>query len=444
MKKFMKSVLAVFLTLALTSGMLVCFAASDEKEYYDYGSYVLLGDSVASGYSDITKNDTEFIRVEGSYGAYVADALGVEYIPMACPAFRTVEMRYIFEDDFEPDRFIFYSAHDKEVMRSRIPEIRQAVADAGLITLGIGGNDWGTYVGWHIYEEMDKQSVSENFFEQARECLENAEVGEDVIESLIDIADLTNALPDLIEILPKALETGFNNFFTNWNYVIEDIYALNPDVTLLVIGMFDNMVRSEEDVKNNEAALLKLSVSQAIVDLANTPMIEGAEKYGYTFVDTTGTICEEYHPSPEGHKFIAEKILKALPDARFPYTDVALNSNNYKAIEYMYQNGIMAGISETEFAPDSALTNGQLSDALYNIAGVTDVVDTSAPDGEVTVLNIAMAVLRTATSGESDFNHFIKSISLALNIIFDAGIFNINNTVTRAQGAGILMDYINL
>lgn len=444
MKKFIQKFLAILLVIIMASGTFTCLAADYEKTYEDYGSYVLLGDSVASGWSDVEYRETRFVRVEGSYGAYVADDLGVEYHPMACIGFRTVEMRYIFEDDFEGDRFLFYSI-DHEEMERRIPEIRKAVSEAGLITLNVGGNDWGSYLGWHVFEEMDKfHDKNEEFMQKAEEYLENAGADENTIESLIDLADLCGALPDIIKVLPTALKTGLENYMINWNYMIEDIYALNPDVTLLVIGMFDNMVRDRETAEKNEAALLKLSLGQTIVDYANKPMIEGAEKYGYTFVDTTGTVCEENHPSPEGHRYIADKILEALPDASFPYTDVAKDADEYKTIEYMYQNGIMQGVSDTEFGLDMPLTKGQLSDAIYAVCGAEDIVDASDPDADAKFLETVISAFKMVVNSGATFQQYIKALFTAIRLIFAEGIFNLNRTLTRAEAAVMLKGFIDI
>lgn len=78
--------------MALPAGLSVGFAKeTDEKIYRDYGTYVLLGDSVAAGYNDLHPNmDCAFNRVEGSYGAIVADTLGAELIPMASPGLKTI------------------------------------------------------------------------------------------------------------------------------------------------------------------------------------------------------------------------------------------------------------------------------------------------------------------------------------------------------------------
>ena len=440
MKRLIKISMAVMLILTLVlSCTAISFAA--EKKYYDYSSYVLLGDSVASGWSDVEDRETRFVRVEGSYGAHVADDLGVDvYHPMACIGFRTTELRYIFEEDFEPDRFLYYSI-DKELMDTvHAPAMRKAVAEADLVTLNVGGNDWGSYVGWHVYEEMDKfEDVNEEFFTQARAYLENADIEEDTIDAIIDIAALTGSLPKLIEVLPKALEEGFRMFYENWNYVIEDIYALNPDVTLVVIGMFDNGVQDQETADKNEAALLKLSLGQAIVDIANKPMKESADKYGYIYVDPVGTVCEKQHPSYEGHRHIADLILAALPDATFPYTDVDVKSSSYKAIETMHLKGIMNGVSETEFAPDAALTKAQLSAALNKISGAENAAGTN---GNVNRINMATSLL-SAAFGEG-LGKAVKTIGLAVKLIINNGKFDLSATVTRGDGAAILYDYMKL
>ena len=442
MKNFIKRSIAVLLIITLMTSSFTCFSTNYEKKYEDYGSYVLLGDSVASGWSDVVEKETRFVRVEGSYGAHVADDLGVEYHPMACIGFRTVDMRYIFEDDFVPDRFLFYSI-DEEVMAEKIPQIRKAVSEAGLITLNIGGNDWGSFLGWHIYEEMDKFAVkNEKFMTMAYEYLINAGTDENTVESLIDFASLCGALPDIIKVLPKALKTGIDNYVTNWNYMIEDIYALNPDVTLLVIGMFDNMVQDQETADKNEAAVLKLSLSQLIVDLANKPMIEGAEKYGYTFIDTTGTVCEQNHPSPEGHRYIADLILEALPDANFPYKDVVQNSKEYKSIEYMFQHGIMKGASKSKFGYDAPMTNKQLADAIYNISGLKDIVDAS--NENASFLDTVSALHKMVIMSAKDPRKQIKATALTMELISCENKCTLNRTVTRAEAAVIIKDYIDI
>ena len=449
MKKLFRSSLAVVLVLTLVASCFVTMAADTGKKYHDYGSYVLLGDSIACGWSDIEERDTSFTRVEGSYGAFIADDIGVTLHPRACIGFRTLEMRYMFEDDYEGDRFMFYSIDQDRVDRE-IPEIRKEVAEAGLVTLNVGGNDWGSYLGWHVYEEMDKfAETNKEFLDQARAYLETNGTDADTVEALIDIASLTGSLPQLIKILPGALKEGFTRFVENWDYVIKDIYALNPDVTLVVVGMFDTALQDESMKKialaaensDPEATKAKLSIGQAIVDYANKPMRDNAEKYGYIFIDPVGTKCEKQHPSRAGHRHIADLILAALPDASFPYTDVDTKSADYKAIETMYNKQYMTGTTETTFAPDAALSKADLSIALNKIAGVADIAGT---EGDVKRMDIAKAVWDTAFSSATSTMQRLKTMVYVLKLLINGGKFDFTADITRAQGASILYDYINL
>ena len=451
MKKLFRSSLAVVLVLTLVASCFVTMAADTGKKYHDYGSYVLLGDSVASGWSDIEHRESTFKRVEGSYGAHIADDLGVTYYPMACIGFRTNDLRYIFEDDYdyENDRFLFYSV-TKEEVDSRIPAIRKAVSEAGLITLNVGGNDWGSYLGWHVVEAMEKVVTdNEEFFTAAREYLENNGTAIDTVNSLIDIAALAGCLPNLVQILPAALNEGLTNFFKNWNILVEDIYALNPDVTLVAIGLFDSSLQDETMDEINagneefdfQVLLAKANFAQLIVDYANTPMREGAKEYGYIFVDPVGTKCEKQHPSYAGHRHIADLVLAALPDASFPYTDVDTKSADYKAIETMYNKQYMTGTTETTFAPDVALSKADLSSALNKIAGVADIAGT---EGDVKRMDIAKAVWDTAFSSATSTMQRLKTMVYVLKLLINGGKFDFTADITRAQGASILYDYINL
>ncbi len=452
MKKFMKKSFALLLALMLLSGSMVCLAAAEEEKTYN--SYVLLGDSIASGWSDVKEIESRFTRVPGSYGDLVAKGLGIadeNYYPMACIGFRTVEMRYILEEDFEADRFLYYSIDKEEMDNKYAPAMRKAIAETDLITLNIGGNDWGSFLGWHVFEELEKSGVAnEEFLTTLREYLEIAGTEENNINTIVDIAALCESIPELAMVLPKALETGLKNFFINWNYMIEDILALNPDVTLLVIGMFDNSLQDPNSeyvtVKEEDPAVaeLKASFGQTIINFANTPMIEGAKKYGYIYVDTTGTLCEEHHPSltPNGgHKFIADKILEALPDANFPYTDVEKTSKEFTAIEYLTRKGIMEGVTETSFAPGEKLTSAQLEKALFNLTGKENLADKS--DASVSRVKLGFAMYRAASALNPGIMGFAKAFSLLISVIFENGPFGFASSVTRGQAAVTLMYLIN-
>lgn len=61
-------------------------------------------------------------------------------------------------------------------------------------------------------------------------------------------------------------------------------------------------------------------------------------------------------------------LLDAKNTPKFPFVDVSENHWAYHAISRCYSAGIINGIEDTRFAPDSVLTKAQVSQALYNLA----------------------------------------------------------------------------
>jgi hypothetical protein len=55
-----------------------------------------------------------------------------------------------------------------------------------------------------------------------------------------------------------------------------------------------------------------------------------------------------------------------------PFTDVSSQSWYYGDVVYCYQNGLMSGVSKTEFAPDSPITRGMLVTMLHKLVGTPE------------------------------------------------------------------------
>ena len=361
MKKILKSSFAFMLVFAIITSTLTCFAIELNQEAVNehrgqFENYLLLGDSVASGYRDVmcdeddtynkTYQETVYCRVPGSYADVLTKAI-IEDDTMtafAAPGYRTVEIRYMLEDDFdEADDYMFHPAQLNAVGDAGSEEYRtaykKAVAEADLITLGVGGNDWGAYLGWVVSDIFEKENVADEYAEQLQGIIEGGTMDVETIKSLVEIVHLAGALPELVATLPSALSDGLSNFYKNWDIMIQDIYDLNPDVTLMVLGMSDNSVKGKYYGYNGEEgepistdAVTQSEVVTTIVDfimtVGNTPMIEGAEKFGYTYVDTAGTTYVESHPDADGHIYIANKIIEALPSVNSSDDENADTPNN--------------------------------------------------------------------------------------------------------------------
>lgn len=463
MKKTFKSSLAVILVLALLSGFAFCVSAEatlpvDQdvvaKHYGQYKNYVLLGDSIASGYREtISKenmdynyslNETAFVRAPGSYSDIIANSIieDQSMTPFAGPAFRTIEIRYMLEDDYEGDKYLFHHPfHDKSMGKHQdyVEEYRAAIANADLITLGVGGNDWGQMLSWAVADITLSAENGNKYNKEIKEILENStDFDQETLDQLIAIADKAGLVPALIEYLPQAINYGLQTFYENWDIMIEDIYSYNPDVTLVVVGLCDTDYVAPEEATAVDT--VKKMLVDAILTVGNKPMIDGAEKFGYIYVDVTGATFEGGHPDENGHVYMANAIMAALPDPAVAgvYTDISTRDANYKAIETMITSGAMAPKTETTFEPDTYITKSELKFALNTL---TDSAVILEGDKAASRLNVAMAAANAALSGNFPFATKFSALTFAFKYAF-AG--NITEKITRAEAAVFFYDFINL
>ena len=475
MKRLVKISFAIMLVLAMLTGTFSVSAYELNTDavnlhYGQYKNYVLLGDSVASGYRDqITDNDREFnrahqettyYRVPGSYADVLANAIVEDgsMTAFAAPGFRTIEIRYMLEDDFTAvDDYLFHPSQLDAVGYAGSEEWRtaykNAIAEADLITLGVGGNDWGAYLTWVIADVLEKKNVGDEYIEKLHEIVDTSAMDISMIESLVEVAHIAGALPELLETIPSALSYGLTNFYNNWDIMIQDIYDLNPDVTLMVVGMSDNGVKGKyydyEGVigetiagvsEGDDSAAVSGAIVGLIMEVANKPMIDGAKKFGYTYVDTAGTTYVDSHPDADGHAYIAEKIIEALPhpDYSDKFEDVKPGYKYYNDVEYVLINGMMTPTSETTFSPEEALTVGQLNMAMNVIVGSDDSVDS---DSSVSAFKLAFTFLKNGFS--RGFEGFFDALTLSFKVMSENG-FGFGAKITRGVAANYIRTFAEI
>ena len=127
-----------------------------------------------------------------------------------------------------------------------------------------------------------------------------------------------------------------------------------------------------------------------------------------------------------GHRFIADRIFEALPDARFPYKDISYGAAEYKAVEYMYLNGLMTGKDDESFGGEEKMTKAELSAVLNKIADYEETDSTSEVNGFS--LNTA---LYKASDSKGIFE-FFSYVYESLELILTGKGFK---AVTRAEAA---------
>lgn len=109
-----------------------------------------------------------------------------------------------------------------------------------------------------------------------------------------------------------------------------------------------------------------------------------------------------------------------------PFTDVNDNDWFYDVVLYAYDNGLMTGVSATEFAPNQTTTRGMIVSMLARLEGVTSAedagfADVAANDWYATAVNWAASV--GVVNGYED------------------NTFRPNAPITREQMAAILYNY---
>lgn len=466
MKKILRTSIAVLLMISVISSSFSCFAYELNQDAVklhrgQYENYLLLGDSVASGYRDVMSDnddlynkayqETAYCRVPGSYADVIANSIieDKSMTAFAGPGFRTIEIRYMLEDDFtETDDYMFHPAQMNAVGEPGSEEYRtaykKAVAEADLITLGVGGNDWGAYLGWVIADVMEAENCADKYIDMVKKMAIENEIELGDVEDVLEIAHLAGALPAVLAEIPKALEHGLGCFYENWDIMIQDIYDLNPDVTLMVLGMSDNSVKGKyfdydgvigEPVNPEEPDEVSTAITSAVVGLilsiGNQPMISGAETFGYTYVDTSGTTYVESHPDADGHKHIANCVIEALPhpDCMNKFDDVKIGTKYYNAVEFVVMNNIMVPTSAATFSPEQILTNGEMNYALNAINGTELPVD---DDTETTAVALAEALVNNGA--EKDLTDLIKALSASLQVLYDNN-FDTDALITRGNAA---------
>ncbi len=452
MKKFISIVLALSFLLC---SMAVCASAAEGKQYRDYKIYTLLGDSVASGYDDVEKDSSscQFKYKENGYGAKVAKALGVKLNSMACPAVRTVEMRYLMEDDYPADDYMFYGIGYDWQREGFKEEYRNAIREADLITVGIGGNDYLTYLVWVVLEKMDESGleIHKELANQIIEVIRETGINEDTLETIFDVASVIDIVPDLVQILPEAFAEALKHYYENWNRVIEDIYYYNEDAELYVVGGLNYSYSVIFDGIEDSTGIL-YNIGRVVAEVGNKPQKDGAEKYGYTFIDANDIDTVLTHPTPEGYTVIAERILAALPDASYCYTDAAYGTKYYDAVYYVSEKGYMNGSSATEFGVEQKLTSGELAKTLCNISGQTqdDAFAWAAEkglvkgkaDSETGYFDLLSALNGfSKEQGKTDFFYRVRFVIFAVKSIFTSATFG---SVSRGDAAIVIKGYCEL
>lgn len=122
----------------------------------------------------------------------------------------------------------------------------------------------------------------------------------------------------------------------------------------------------------------------------------------------------------------AEQALADLKAGKLPFTDVQAGAWYADAVKYVFDQGLMSGMSAQEFGPDGQVTRGQVVTILWRLAGSPTVSGKTFTDVSASVWYadaVAWASANGVVSG------------------YESGLFGPEDQVTREQLAAILYRY---
>lgn len=361
MKKTLSIVLCVVMLFALT---VPAFAASG-KNYYDYENYMCVGDSIAAGcglardgkptnfdqnaedYTKVYSNNYiylgyDFAAAPNAYHSLVANELGANLLQCARSGLRAVELRYMLDgtyNDYDKDciwgNTYFdtdgngFTTADLDALNAYV-KYPDKIKQADLISINVGSNDVFSFALNVVLRELTKDT-SDPTLNAIKEYLEKTGNIGAAFGKLIDAYQSMGKIADLATALTTTMNKAYMQFTVNYAAVIERIYEINPDITIVGVGVYNPFDGFRLSADSN----LDLSgIASPVIAAINAHIASYKLKYSnFCYADVVGTqtypmsyddhyfweyFSLKVHPDIEGYQFMAKQILDALPEAPFP------------------------------------------------------------------------------------------------------------------------------
>lgn len=361
MKKTLSIVLCVVMLFALT---VPAFAASG-KNYYDYENYMCVGDSIAAGcglardgkptnfdqnaedYTKVYSNNYiylgyDFAAAPNAYHSLVANELGANLLQCARSGLRAVELRYMLEgtyNDYDKDciwgNTYFdtdgngFTTADLDALNAYV-KYSDKIKQADLISINVGSNDVFSFALNVVLRELTKDT-SDPVLNAIKDYLEKTGNIGAAFGKLIDAYQSMGKIADLATALTTTMNKAYMQFTVNYAAVIEKIYDINPDITIVGVGVYNPF----DGFRLSEDSNLDLSgIASPVVAAINAHIASYKLKYSnFCYADVVGTqtypmsyddhyfweyFSLKVHPDIEGYQFMTKQILDALPEAPLP------------------------------------------------------------------------------------------------------------------------------
>lgn len=307
--KMMKRILLALTAVAMMVTLLTTSAfALGTRSGKSYKTYTCFGDSVAAGYSldkyDYTHDYSKFEwkTTPNSYPDLVKKGVGAEKIyQFAHSAYRTTDLRVLLDRNFTGDRMAGYRLPsvnnderniDWEAVARYRDYVEKAVKASDLITIGIGIND----------ASMPLLNATETMTDSMTAAM---------------TLDLGRVVKDVTfyGALAEGELNAFRLFSQNFDAIIQCIHNYNKKAKIIVVGDYNPAA--------NYLGGLGSIVGPIFANQNNYMQNQSPMRDYYTFIDISDIKTHmndpespmygaDFHPTVNGHRDTAKKILAAL------------------------------------------------------------------------------------------------------------------------------------
>lgn len=468
-KRIVSVVLAVILVVSLFCTAAMAAGNNGAGYYGKYKTITCLGDSASSGYglSDYEKYGKLVVwetRIDGSYPDLVAKDAGAQTLySYGASGIRSCELRMLLDASYSGDNLVnegvMATLSEGEITPAKIAKLRpdyiNAVKEADLLILDIGFDDiWLPTIATIYDQAADGRFGSQGY--QLKEYVDRYGPVPVVINNVMSylVAWLThpqNWVQYWAE-WDRAVLKFLSDYQINYAAILERIYELNPDVTIIANGMYnptrgwsllpgDNSIEHVlqpfyDGLNAYKESFTAVYKNYYYVEERDIPLINTQSTlplYENLTLDDSGF---NPHPTAEGHRMIADLDLAVLASINGgsysgsgygSFTDVYKGTYCYDAVEWAHSKGIANGYTATTFGPNDSCTRGQVVTFLWRAAGCPEVKG-SCPFTDV-------------SSSSPYYKAIIWASEKGIAKGFDATHFKPNDTVTRAQFVTFLWRY---
>ena len=206
------------------------------------------------------------------------------------------------------------------------------------------------------------------------------------------VLDVANVTSGKTYTLPAALPNQGYNHFVGWNdgektYAAGDEVAISKDTTFTAVWNYIPPANPNYKITIGDTANGTVTANPAAAKAGATVTLTATPDEGYavgtiTVTDRFGDAVKVTENAdgtytftmPNGQVTVNATFVETEePAPAEPFPDVDENDWFYDEVVYVYENGLMNGVENNQFAPNTATNRAMLATILYRLAGQPDV-----------------------------------------------------------------------